>query len=139
LQNQVDKILLSQVDNVESVVSGLLSNLLNVGNVEVSLIGSAESSTKVFRGVGNPHEVQTEISRRIARARSQREEATSSRERQLIADYLSVYHENIAPQLGSAPPPPPPPEPPEAPPTHDGTRPPGVPRVRPDEPPSHSS
>jgi hypothetical protein len=107
----------------------------------VSLVGSAESSTKVFRGIGNPRAVQAEISRRQAQARARRDETEASRQRQLIADYLSVYHENIAPQLGSSQPqaPPPPPEPPEVPPTQDGTRPPGVPRVRPDEPPSQSS
>ena len=137
LQNQVDKILVSQVDNVESVVSGLFSSLFNVGDVVISLVGAAESSTKVFRSVSNPREVQAEISRRQARARMLREEAEANRQRQLIAEYLSVYHENIAPRLDNAQAQPPsqPPAPPEPPPTHDGTRPPGVPRVRPDEPP----
>ncbi len=137
LQNQVDKILLSQVDNVESVVSGLFSNLSDVGDVVISLVGSAESSTKVFQGVGNPREVQAEISRRQVRARTLRDEADANRQRQIITEYLSVYHENIGPRLDAAqaqPDPPPPPEPPEAPPTHDGTRPPGIPRIRPDKP-----
>ncbi len=139
LQNQVDKILISQVHNVESIVSGLFSSLFDVGDVQISLVGSAESAIKVFRGVPNPRAIQAEISRRQMRARTQREEADSDRQRQLIAEYLSVYNENIAPRLDTAqaqppPPPPPPPEPPEIPPTHDGTRPPGIPRTRPDEP-----
>jgi hypothetical protein len=90
--------------------------------------------------VGKPREIQAEISRRQARARGLRDEADANRQRQLISEYLSVYHENIAPRPDSAqaqaqPAPPPPPEPPEVPPTHDGTRPPGIPRIRPDEPP----
>jgi hypothetical protein len=140
LQNQVDKILISQVHNVESVVSGLFSSLFDVGDVQISLVGSAESSVKVFRGVPNPRAIQSEISRRQMRARTQHEEADSDRQRQLIAEYLSVYNESIAPRLDVAQaqaqpaPPPPPPELPEIPPTHDGTRPPGIPRTLPDDP-----
>jgi hypothetical protein len=118
-------------------VSGLFSSLFDVGDVVISLVGASESNTKVFRSVGKPHEAQAEISSRQARARAQRDEADANRQRQLITDYLSVYHENIAPHPDSAQAqpaaPPPPPEVPEAPPTHDGTRPPGIPRTLPDD------
>jgi hypothetical protein len=143
LQNQNDKILLSQVNNVVSVTSGFFSTLFDIGDVRISLVGTDQASVKVFQGVQNPREVQAEISRRQVRARALKEQTEADRQRQMIGDYLSVYHENIAPKLDaaqSAPPvPQPPPSPPESepppPPLQDGTRPPGIPRVRPDEPP----
>jgi hypothetical protein len=143
LQNQTDKILLSQVNNVVSLTSGFFSTLFDIGDVQISLVGADQASVKVFQGVQNPREVQAEISRRQARARALKEQGEADRQRQMIGDYLSVYHENIAPKLDAAqavppapqsPPPLPEAEPPP-PPLQDGTRPPGVPRVRPDEPP----
>lgn len=153
LQNEVDRVRLAQVDNVVSEVSGLFDNLFNRGEVRITLIGSNEQ--KAFGKVFDPQEVQAEISRRHAQLRAMVEEGDSQRQRQTIADYLSVYHETVS---SPAPAPPfnapsaPAPnfspqsatttyspytapderaEPTEPPPIRDAVRPPRVPRVRP--------
>lgn len=151
LQNQVERIRLAQVDNVVSEVRGLLDNLLNRGEVRITLIGSNEQ--KAFGKVFDPQEVQAEISRRHAQLRAMTEEGDVLRQRQTIADYLAVYHETVAntnpaPPFNAPTPPEPtfnpqnttyspyappdePTEPQEPPPIRDAVRPPRVPRVRP--------
>lgn len=150
LQNEVERVRLSQVDNVISEVSGIFDNLFNRGEVRITLIGSNEQ--KAFGKVFDPQEVQAEISRRHAQLRAMAEEGDDLRQRQTIADYLAVYHETVS---GTTPAPPfnapapnfntqnapttynpttPPEErtePPEPPPIRDAVRPPRVPRVRP--------
>ncbi len=48
LQNQVERIRIAQIDNVKSEVNGLLDNLINRGNVRISLIGSDIKDAKVM-------------------------------------------------------------------------------------------
>lgn len=157
LQNQVERIRLAQVDNVVSEVSGVLDNLLNRGDVRISLIGSNEQ--KCFSKVYDPQEVQAEISRRQAQMKAMVNVSEAQQQRQAIADYLAVYHQTVS-ETQSAPPfkPPAPPQasfdpgtqpasykpfststqpaepsqsPTEMPPVRDTVRPPRVPRARP--------
>lgn len=105
LQNEVQRIRLAQVDNVVSDVTGFLNNLLNRGNVRISLIGSSE--LKIFDKIYDPAEVQAEISRRQAAFKARAQEAEVRSQRQAIADYLAVYHQTIgsvsAPTTGMPP------------------------------------
>lgn len=100
LQNQVERIRLAQVDNVISDISGIFNNVMNRGDIRISLIGSNEQ--KCFSSVYDPQEVQAEISRRQAQMKAISQQSNAELQRQAIADYLAVYHETI-----SAPPPPP--------------------------------
>jgi hypothetical protein len=140
LQDENDQILLSQVDNVISEMSGVLNTLFQVGDVKLSLTGSDAKNAKWFRHVHQPQEIQQEISRRQDRAVMLRQEAEAERQKQAIVDYLSVYHETIAPgssaQVSGSgatteinPPGEQPPK------VRDRTRPPGIPLVRRDNPP----
>lgn len=105
LQNEVQRVRLAQVDNVVSDVTGFLNNLLNRGNVRISLIGSNE--LKVFDKIYDPAEVQAEISRRQAAFKARAQESEVRSQRQAIADYLAVYHQTIgsvtSPTVGMAP------------------------------------
>ncbi|MBZ0290513.1 MAG: hypothetical protein K8I30_23015, partial [Anaerolineae bacterium] len=139
LQDENDQILLSQVDNVISEMSGVLNTLFKIGDVKLSLTGSDAKNAKWFRKVHEPQEIQQEVSRRQDRAAVLRQEAESGRQKQAILDYLSVYHETIAPgdsaqasggaatdlnAPGDRPPK-----------VRDRSRPPGIPLVRRDDPP----
>ena len=66
LQNETERIRISQIDNVKSIVDGLIGNLLNRGNVRISLIGSDIKDAKVMDSIYDPQEVQAEISRRLS-------------------------------------------------------------------------
>lgn len=150
LQNELEQIRLSQVDNVISDVTGITANLLNVGTIRVSLIGSDQ--TKSFRSIYDPQEIQAEISRRQAALRTNQQQGTMEQQRQVFAEYLAAYHQ-MAPNSGvpgdpaasaytqanqpihEAPtsrqptvdlePPPPP--------VRDSVRPPRIPRLRPED------
>jgi hypothetical protein len=137
LQNETEQIRLSQVDNVISEVNGILDNLLNRGNLRISLVGGDIQDAKRFVGVGDPQAVQGEISRRLADINSNQANAAIPRE--AIAEYLAAYHQKITGQPQAASPqdqvysppnihvPPadvPPPQ------VRDGSRPPGIPRMR---------
>lgn len=93
LQNEMDEILLNRVDNVTWHKTGILQNLLNYGDVRLSLLGSDEAGVKIFGSVPNPNEVQEEISRRRERAKMAQFEAEDRRQREAFGEYLSVYHE----------------------------------------------
>jgi Cyclic nucleotide-binding domain len=160
LQNNVERIRISQIDSVKSEVYGLFNNLLNRGNVRVSLIGSDVKDAKILDSIYDPQEVQAEISRRQAAIKSEAQQTGIEQQRQVIKEYLQTYHEiqktqestRVVPQQTSAPPlqpaqplPPAPAQPtqpiypqqtipsetPTLPP-RDGIRPPRVPRARPD-------
>ena len=159
LQNQVERIRLAQVDNVISDVSGILNNLLNRGDIRISLIGSNEQ--KSFTKVYDPQEVQAAISQRQAQMKALLDRSDAERQRQAMADYLAVYHETVT-NNGPTPPfnvpapdqptqptfnpaaqppaytayaapaePTEPTPPPDVPSLRDAIRPPRVPRVRP--------
>jgi hypothetical protein len=135
LQNEVEQIRLSQIDNVFSEVVGLVNSLLNRGTIRISLIGGDIDDAKRFDGMGDPQSVQGEISRRLADLQSVSAEADAQRNRQAIAEYLAAYHQRVSQQPGYAPNPQAfagqgyeAPDLP-APPVRDGARPPNVPRV----------
>lgn len=145
LQNEVDQVLLNRVDNVVSDVNGLIDTMFQRGTVRISMIGEGLDNAKLLRNIHRPQEVQAELSRRQARAKNQQMEEEARRQRESIAEYISVYHEvqNDTPpylhneQGGGEPPPPsyaqrhnPSVQPHHSP---DRTRPPGVPRVRRDD------
>ena len=161
LQNEVERIRIAQIDNVKSDVVGLINNLLNRGDVRISLIGSDANQAKVMDSIYDPQEVQSEISRRNAAIRADRQQGDIEQQRQVIKEYLQTYHEiqqtqestRVVPQPPSQPPPvypaaaPTQPQPtvyPAAPtqpttpseapplPPRDGIRPPRVPRPRSD-------
>ncbi|MFZ4816775.1 MAG: hypothetical protein ACOYL5_19725, partial [Phototrophicaceae bacterium] len=106
LQNEVEQVLMSRIDNVVSETSGLLDTLFQRGDVRLSLIGETKEEAKVFHKVHRPQEIQAEISQRQASARQNAESADDERQRQAISDYLKVYHEVVASQNPVATPPP---------------------------------
>jgi membrane protein YdbS with pleckstrin-like domain len=153
LQNEVEQIRLSQVDNVFTEVSGFVNSILQRGDIRISLIGSDVANAKFFRNVGDPQGVAGIISERLAAIHAQSAKDDDSRQRRQIAEYLAAYHERViaqglapyAPQYqypsqGYPPQPPqqqygqgqPPPPPDDLPPpiVRDGSRPPNIPRMR---------
>ena len=136
LQNEVDQILLSRVDNVFSEINGLFDTVFQRGDVRLSLVGEGLEKAKVFHKVHKPHEVQAEVSRRQARAKAQAEQDEDLRQREAIKEYLTAYHETVQGQQQTPPTASPPPTdtasgsdsdvgPYRA---HDQNRPPGIPR-----------
>lgn len=91
LQDENDQILLKQVDNVVAETNGLLRQLLRYGNVRISLVGG--DTHKVFEDVPRPLEIQSEISRRQARMKQVQDERSAREQREMIGEYLSVYHQ----------------------------------------------
>ncbi len=147
LQNQVDKIRLTQVDNVRSDISGIVNTLLNRGNVYISLIG-AESNSKMFDHVYDPQEIQAEISQRLSAIKAAQAQASSDQQRQQMLDYFAVFQQVTGqdgreqsltqpnqsqqrPYTPIAPPDEPTIPNQEPPPMRDANRPPRVPRNRP--------
>ena len=140
LQNDVEQIRLSQVDNVISEVFGLVNTLLNRGDIRISLIGSDAQDAKRFRGVGDPQSVQGEISNRLAELQAAQQSGALDAQREAFAAYLAAYHQRAQAQQGgyapvnppyppaNAPyPPTPTPDTPQ-PPVRDSSRPPNIPR-----------
>ncbi len=95
LHNVVDQIRLDQVDSVVSDVRGILNNLLQRGDVHISLVGADD---KILTSLHNPQEIQAEISQRQARKRMARQQAEAERQRESISDYLAAYHDRVAPR-----------------------------------------
>jgi len=145
LQNENDQVLLKQVDNVIAETSGLFRQIFRYGDVRLSLVGADHH--KVFEDVPRPLNIQGDISRRQARLNQQQDERQAKEQRELIGEYLSLYHEASA--QGDLPAPPSQPLPgqnpvveadqqtmPEPPPpisptnVRDRVRPPGIPRKR---------
>lgn len=91
LQNENDQVLLRQVDNVVSETSGIWQRLFNYGNVKIALVGADEHKT--FRNVPHPRDIQNEISRRQAASRQRDQHVNQNQQREVIADYLRLYHE----------------------------------------------
>lgn len=141
LQNQIDQIRMSQIDNVVSDVSGLLDTLLNRGMVKLYLIGA--DTGKVLGPVYDPQELGSELSRRQQVIKAQRERDEAAKNRTAITDYLAQYHQVVTqgqtpgqfptnapyPPTGQTAPPSAPPAPPPIQP-RDGIRPPNIPRAR---------
>jgi hypothetical protein len=101
LQNQIEQIGLSKLDNITSTVGGIVGNLLNVGTISMTLMGSSEQKT--FRTIGDPEAVVAEISWRTQRIKERVREDVQDNMRGEIAQYLQVYHEMMTGQApGSA-------------------------------------
>jgi membrane protein YdbS with pleckstrin-like domain len=128
LQNEIDQISLTQIDNVISDVQGLFNSLLNRGEVRIFLLGAGKP--KIVAPIYAPQELHAEISRRQAELKNRAQQRESQSERDAIVEYLRAYHEanriqqaqpaSGAPAPGSPTPsyanPPPPPYTPPAPP-----------------------
>ncbi len=95
LHNEIDQVRLDQVDSVVSDVRGIINNLLQRGDVRISLVGSDD---KVLVALHNPQEIQAEISQRQARRRMQIQQGDAERQRESIAEYLAAYHDRVAPR-----------------------------------------
>lgn len=93
LQNKDDQILMESIDNVTSEKGGILQNIFNYGNVEISLIGGDRGDEKLLRAVPNPQAIQAEITQRQERKRNIERDTAEQRRKQEIAEYLAVYHE----------------------------------------------
>jgi hypothetical protein len=93
IQNQIDRISLTQIDNVISDVEGLVPNLLNRGDVRVFLVGAEKP--KVIDSIYAPQEMHAEISRRQAELKNKQQQEQSKQQRDAIADYLRAYHETM--------------------------------------------
>jgi hypothetical protein len=95
LQDQQDKILLAQVDNIVSSTRGFLNSLMQIGEVKLMLSGADEKNAKRFTHVHQPKTIQQEIARRQDIFREKKKQEEAQRQRQAIVEYLSVYHESV--------------------------------------------
>ncbi len=93
LQNEVERIRIAQIDNVRSEVHGLINNLIDRGNVRISLIGTDVKDAKVMDNVLDPQEIQAEISRRQSMLKASRQQSDIDQQREVIKEYLQTYHE----------------------------------------------
>ena len=96
LQNQLEQVSLTKLDNVSSSVGGIVGNLFNVGDISMSLMGSSEE--KNFRTVGDPESVVAEITWRSQRIKERLREDVQDNVRGEIAQYLQAYHEMMTGQ-----------------------------------------
>lgn len=104
LQNQVDVISLTQVDNVVSDVQGPINTLLNRGEVKIFPVGSERP--KVLAPIRDPQSVHSELSRRIAAIKQKQQAQQNDQQRQVVLDYLAAFGQAIGVQDGQLPPPP---------------------------------
>ncbi|HVU10633.1 MAG TPA: cyclic nucleotide-binding domain-containing protein [Phototrophicaceae bacterium] len=93
LQNEVERIRIAQIDNVRSEVHGLINNLIDRGDVRISLIGTDVKDAKVMDNVLDPQEIQAEISRRQSMLKAERQQSDIDQQREVIKEYLQTYHE----------------------------------------------
>jgi hypothetical protein len=70
---------------------GLLGYLLNYGNVTIN-VGETRF---VFIGVFDPARVQQDIFNRMHALRRRKQEAEAARERERIAEAITMYHRNV--------------------------------------------
>jgi membrane protein YdbS with pleckstrin-like domain len=91
LQNEIDQISLTQIDNVISDVQGLFDSLLNRGEVRIFLLGAGKP--KIIAPIYAPQELHAEISRRQAELKNRAQQRESQSERDAIVEYLRAYHE----------------------------------------------
>lgn len=96
LQNESDQILLKQVDNVLAETKGVFQQMFRYGDVRVALVGA--DNYKLFDNVANPRDVQSEITRRQQRMKQRSLEEQERSQREIIGEYLSLYHQSQANQ-----------------------------------------
>lgn len=104
LQSEIDRIRLSQIDNVISDVNGFMNNMLNRGEVRVYLIGADAKGGKILGPLHDPQELQAEISRRQATIKTIAQQNESQASREAMADYIAAYHQTVSQgQQGTTP------------------------------------
>lgn len=101
LQSDRDQVLLRQVDNVIAESSGLLRRIFSFGDLRLSLIGA--DAHKTFRNVPRPLELQAEITRRQSLLKRRETEKREREQRQVVGEYLALYHEMTGGTPESAP------------------------------------
>jgi membrane protein YdbS with pleckstrin-like domain len=129
LQNEIDQISLTQIDNVISDVQGLFNNLLNRGEVRIFLLGAGKP--KIIAPIYAPQELHAEISRRQAELKNRSQQQQSQAERDAIVEYLRAYHEANRIQQAQQGQPAPPPSYASPPPPAHAPPPPSAPAARP--------
>jgi hypothetical protein len=91
LQNERDKVLLKQVDNVVAETTGIFQRLFGYGNLRLSLIGADQY--KMFNKVPHPLKIQADITSRQARLKKRDDEERDKQERQRLSEYFAIYHQ----------------------------------------------
>ena len=82
---------LDMIQNVFLRKEGLLTALLNYGDVVIQTAGLAGEFT--FAGVSDPMRVQREIFRRVDHYQAQQQHRDSQRDRSELSEWFRVYHE----------------------------------------------
>lgn len=102
LEDQKDQFSLAQIDNVVSDTTGLTNSLFQIGEVKIRLVGADEKSAKRFSSVFSPRQIQEEISRRQENLTKSKRDGEFQRQRDVIREYLDVYHQSTgqSPQPG---------------------------------------
>lgn len=83
----------AQLDNILAIESrriGLLGNIFNYGNVNITVGGTK----LIFEDVMDPSRVQSDIDRRREARVEKKKQAEVSAERERMADWLATYHQN---------------------------------------------
>lgn len=107
---------LSKIQDIKTERRGIINTLLNFGNVEVRVAGSAEPFT--FSDVSRPHLVADEIAERMEILKLRAVERTARDQTRQIVDAIVAYHRLVVSerdQAAARAAPPPPTEPPPAP------------------------
>ncbi|MBI4671751.1 MAG: cyclic nucleotide-binding domain-containing protein [Chloroflexi bacterium] len=112
LQYQEKKAELSKIQDIKTERPGIINTLLDFGNVDVRVAGSAEPFT--FTSVPRPNLVADEISERIEVLKIRAADRTTRDQTRQIVDAIVAYHRLVVAerlQEAAAPPSPPPPAP----------------------------
>lgn len=93
LQNEIVSLRIAQIDSVLSEINGFINNVLDRGDVRISLIGSNLGDAKVLANVYMPEEIAAEISHRIRVVKEARQREEVEREKNTMLQYLRLYDE----------------------------------------------
>lgn len=96
LQNERDLVLLSQVDNVIAEQNGITPQLLDYGNIRLSLVGADEH--KEFFKIPRPRVVQEHIMLRKAHMRQMLDQARQDSQRNILTEFVAAYQMHQQPQ-----------------------------------------
>ncbi|QPC82262.1 cyclic nucleotide-binding domain-containing protein [Phototrophicus methaneseepsis] len=89
LQNERDLVLLSQVDNVIAEMNGVSQQLLDYGDIRLSLVGADQH--KEFHTVPRPRVVQEHIMLRQAQLRTMQNQARQDSQRNILSEFIAAY------------------------------------------------
>jgi hypothetical protein len=96
LDSTDQEVLLSRVDNVIVRINGFWRQLMGYGDLQLSLTGADDY--KSFDNLARPKQVQTEIMRRQAAAKQRQQASEQEQQRQVIGEYLRLYHQMVSGQ-----------------------------------------